>query len=74
MVNVVTSRGRGDDPANQIDSGFRPHAAEYADDPVSIDAHDGMPDRKDRTHSRMIAPSRSFAMGLAPWGGEIFLL
>ena len=53
---------------------FRPHAAEYADDPVSIDAHDGMPDRNDGTHSRMIAPSRSFAMGLAPWGGKIFLL
>jgi hypothetical protein len=74
MVEVVTRRGRGDDPAHQIDSGFRPHAAEYADDPMPIDAHDKTPDRKDRTHSRMIAPSRSFATGLAPWGGEVLLL
>jgi hypothetical protein len=74
MVDVVTCRGRGDDPAHQIDSGFRAHAAEYANDPVPIDAHDETPDRKDRTHSRMIAPSSSFAMGPAPWGREIFLL
>ena len=56
MVHVVTRRGRGDDPAHQIDSGFRPHAAEYADDPVPVDAHDVTPDRKDRTHSRTIVP------------------
>jgi hypothetical protein len=74
MVNVVSRRGRGDDPAHQIDSGFRPHAAEYADDPVPIDAHGVTFDRKNRTHSPRIAPSRSFAMGLAPWGGEIFLV